>query len=326
MDNNIIFGIIAISMMDAFKKRCAVARYIIRRVVLWPYLFVRTRNLVWNKINRPYLEAYKSHEPNFNNLQRQILDILETDGITITHMNEFMPESGLLKDMQELSERMINPEGVGRKKTFLNYFFEEKNAKNLSNPFVKFALDERILEIAGAYFKMHARLKFFSGNITRPVSEGEDAKGSQRWHRDPGIKRILKVFLYVNDVPDKSAGPFTYIKGSQPGGRYGNIFKQILFGEEGYYPKERAVEKKIPRNAVQICTGSAGTIVFCNTLGLHKGGYSTTKERIMFTAMYKHNPSNIPADKKYPENFDEEFAKLSSVQKLAVTNQVGLVK
>jgi len=307
--------------MDLLKKPVRVAKYLWKRVTLWPYYFWITRDAVWQKNNRTLLESYQKHGAQFTELQKKILNGLETEGIYITHIDELIPGTNFLHEMQALSETLINPEGKGKKKEFLNYFYEEKNAKDLNAPFLRFALSEPVLETVSAYLKMFARLRFFSTNITRPVDAGSDAAGSQRWHRDPGIKRICKVFFYVNDVLDISAGPFVYVKGSQPGGKYGHLFKQILFGMEGYYPPEGAVERAVDSADITPCTGRAGTIIFCNTTGLHKGGYSTAKERIMFTAFYKHSLTNIPPAKKYPENFEANFARLGKLGKLAIESK-----
>jgi len=115
------------------------------------------------------------------------------------------------------------------------------------------------------------------------ISSGTSPQQSQGWHRDPGDKKICKIFLYVNDV-DETAGPFMYVRGSQYGGVYRRFFPQRL--PRGYYPPEGAVEKIIPSTEIQTLTGKAGTIIFADTTGIHRGGYATKKERIMFTAAY----------------------------------------
>ena len=39
----------------------------------------------------------------------------------------------------------------------------------------------------------------------------------------------------------------------------------------------------VPKNDIRVCTGRAGTVVFCDTTTLHRGGYATKSERTMFT-------------------------------------------
>jgi hypothetical protein len=50
----------------------------------------------------------------------------------------------------------------------------------------------------------------------------------------------------------------------------------------------------VPSEAVQTFTGPAGTLLFCNTAGFHRGGFSTTKPRVLATATYS-SPASLAA-------------------------------
>ena len=39
-------------------------------------------------------------------------------------------------------------------------------------------------------------------------------------------------------------------------------------------------------------TGPAGTLLFCNTAGFHRGGFSTTQPRVLATATYS-SPASL---------------------------------
>ena len=45
---------------------------------------------------------------------------------------------------------------------------------------------------------------------------------------------------------------------------------------------------------MQTFTGPAGTLLFCNTAGFHRGGFSTTKPRVLATATYS-SPASLAA-------------------------------
>ena len=52
----------------------------------------------------------------------------------------------------------------------------------------------------------------------------------------------------------------------------------------------------IPPEAIKTFTGKAGTMIFCDTSGLHQGGYATGKERIMSTFGYYSHASLWPVE------------------------------
>ena len=109
-----------------------------------------------------------------------------------------------------------------------------------------------------------------------------------------------------------------YIPQSHEGGKWHTVFPQKLFAKEGVYPNVGEVERVIS-TAPKICTGRAGTIIFCDTTGLHKGGYSTHKERIMFTALYKYNLRHTPPQFVYSSNFKEASQDFTPLQRFILT-------
>ena len=93
---------------------------------------------------------------------------------------------------------------------------------------------------------------------------------------------------------------------------YGHLFPQKP--PEGSYPNKRDVDKFIPKKDQKIYTGKAGSVIFCDTSGIHRGGYATSKERLMSTFFYSAKtfkeekryrvPKHIEADRPLsPESF-----------------------
>ena len=99
----------------------------------------------------------------------------------------------------------------------------------------------------------------------------------------------MKVFLYLVDV-DESMGPFQYVAGSQPGGPYADAWAWQPLGQN--YPTEEELEARVPSSAVQTFTGPAGTLLFCNTAGFHRGGFSTSAPRVLATVTYS-SPASL---------------------------------
>ena len=194
-------------------------------------------------------------------------------------------------------------------KVFLRNLWDAVPLIDLADPFAVLATRTDIRRAVNAYMGMLTKFYYLTLNVTMPVADGAKAVASQRWHRDPEDKKMCKVFLYLTDV-DESAGPFTYIKGSHWSGRWGSVARPKPF-RGGPSPEE--LERTIPRDDWLAATAPAGTIIFCDTSGIHRGGYATKKERIMFTAGYCSRASAWPWRYRRPDNFDEQVARMSDL-------------
>lgn len=102
---------------------------------------------------------------------------------------------------------------------------------------------------------------------------------SQAWHCDPEGDRIIKVFIYFNDV-NEGNGALQYIKGTQRGGKNCGPLKGIA-RHTSHYPTEAFVAQNFPEKDIVYATAPKGTIVICDTRGLHRGGKCLDGERIM---------------------------------------------
>ncbi|MDP3764348.1 MAG: phytanoyl-CoA dioxygenase family protein [bacterium] len=289
-------------------------------LVTRPYYAIRTSWPVWYFIlNRESVRLYRKYNATvvLSNVQKKIIQDLKDKGLAIVHINELFPEE-ILFQLEKYFKQLLPTAQSRRGKPFLKELWEMFPLINLDNPFVALALDSRILEIVNSYLGLFSKFRIFTLNVTVPVGVGIEAIKSQRWHRDPEDKKMCKVFLYLNDV-DEQAGPFTYVIGSQHGGPWRNIFPQRP--PKGFYPPAGSVERKIPKENVKTITGKAGTLVFCDTSGLHKGGLATTKERVMFTACYSSQASLWPVMYRYPENFDRQLVTQHELARYALKNQ-----
>ena len=157
------------------------------------------------------------------------------------------------------------------------------------DPWFRAVSSQRLLDVANAYLEMWSKLEYVDVWYSVPQPAAAERISSQRWHRDYNDKHLLKVFLYLVDV-DESMGPFQYVAGSHPGGPYADAWGWEPLGQ--HYPTEEELESRIPPSAVQTFTGPAGTLLFCNTAGFHRGGFSTTKPRVLATATYS-SPASL---------------------------------
>lgn len=296
----------------------------IRWAFFHPYYLVGTSEAVWfGFMNREGRMLFQKNHPSPNAVEARIASELTTRGIAVTHLDELFPGRSPLELLRAHAASALAPAKTGRKKSFLRYAWRDSADTillDLSDPLIRLAIEPHVLEIINSYMAMWSKLDFYSLAATVLVPPGSEEQGSQRWHRDPGDKRIVKLFLYLTDVEEPGAGPFSYVPGSQEGGPWRHVYPPRP--DDGYYPPPGAIERAIPEEAMRICYGPAGTLIFCDTTGLHRGGYSTTKERIMFTASYSAKRSlTHPIKYRFPEHFEKDISALVPHQRYAVDNR-----
>lgn len=269
------------------------------------YFRVRSWFPVWFYVlNHKSRTLYREHRQELTPVQERIAADLRRDGIALAHIDEFSLDKHILSVLQQYTQDRLAAADTKTNKSFLRNIWDAVPLLSFDNPFVLLAINNAILDCVNAYMGMLTKFYYFTLNITTPVPVGTAAVQSQRWHRDPEDKKLCKVFLYLSDV-DETAGPFIYIKGSQYGGRWRTLFPQRP--PRGNYPPEQGVEKMIPKKDWHTGIGTAGTIIFCDTSGLHRGGYATKKDRVMFTAGYCSQATSWPIRFHYPENFQNQL-------------------
>lgn len=260
------------SFLKSAYKKTVFLRFAIRE--WWPFWFYI--------LNYPGRKKFQQYPVSLTSTQARIVNELRANGISFSSLDELFPAESLLETMNLFVAQNSSNLSHYSKKDFILGFWEYKPILDFANPFVDFAIQPAIHSIANAYMEMWTRLNYFHLAKTVPVGDAQ-AKFSQNWHRDSEEKRMLKVFVYLTDV-DEEAGPFTYVKGSTYGNRYGNVAPQ--HPPEGSYPQAEIIEKKISNQDIVVGLGKAGTVIFCDTSGLHRGGHAKNKERIMSTTFY----------------------------------------
>lgn len=291
------------------------------------YHRIRNSWPIWRYIlNHRTGRQWRGADVQLDSLQKEIADALKKNGIAKTDLDLLFPGRRVLEKLRAVAEEkrqenaraekpVMHAPPMGAKgfdKHFMEYIWGgggTNPALELKSPFIAAALDGRVLGIVGAYMDMAPIFHGFSLQSTIVVPEGSAPHLSQRWHRDPDDKMVVKIFIYLTDVIEKGAGPFMYVKGSQYGGKWRNIFPQRP--PVGSYPPDGGVEKHVSAEDIEMCIGKAGTVVFCDTSGLHKGGYSTTVPRVMFATGFVSRASLHPINYTQPE--EQEAAALSSL-------------
>ncbi len=279
-------------------------------------VYHRARNVwpVWFYVlNWQARRAYARARPALTWRERAIVTAIDSSGIAVVPMSELFGPETFAELSRFVHARWLDPavqaeaaahrsQPRDRGDKYYNVdLWERPRFIRLSDPLIRWSLDERILRIVAGYLRMYPKFRAVSLWASLPVPPGAPEHASQLWHRDPEDKKTLKVFLYLSDV-DAGAGPFTYVRASHHGGRWRRLFPQMP--PVGFYPPHGAVDRIVPPEDITAVTGPAGTMIFCDTSGLHKGGYCRERTRFMYQAVFASPAGLEPLNYRYPPDFD----------------------
>jgi ectoine hydroxylase-related dioxygenase (phytanoyl-CoA dioxygenase family) len=251
--------------------------------------------------NRKSRALYESAQPPaLDELQRRVLTDVDATGFSVIAFQDLFEDAGHWAELEAMRDQFISDTEadlakggehvrVRAGKEFVVRLHSYGVAIGLDDPWFRAVASHRSLDIANAYLQMWSKLEYVDVWYSVPQPADAQRISSQRWHRDYNDKHLLKVFLYLVDV-DEEMGPFQYVPDSQPGGRYANAWPWQPLGQN--YPTEDELEALIPAASIRAFTAPKGTLIFCNTAGFHRGGFSTSDPRVLATATYS-SPASL---------------------------------
>jgi hypothetical protein len=163
--------------------------------------------------------------------------------------------------------------------------------------YARFALNDALLDIANAYFRMIVKLRYY--NVWYTFATDTEPRESQLWHYDREDKYILKAFVYLRDV-DAGGGPFTYVPGTHPKGQQRHKLPEYFLEKNVRRSTDDQMAAAVPESEWVRGTGKTGTIIFADTRGMHKGGEARTSDRLMYTCLYTSPASESKRLLKFP--------------------------
>lgn len=274
--------------------------------------------------------------------KKVILENLKKFGVFKTHVSSFKSENifNFYKKNKLFLEKVICEDEVVDRKELLRkgrpikdrtkfYEFQSKQliGEGLSldnSPIINFYLQDLFLDIAEDYLetkqiRMRNCMAYYHPKNPFPPTN------SQNWHRDTEDKKILKVFVYYNDVTQDN-GALSYVKNSKFGSKNNDIWSNLNDSDYKHgYLSLKAISK-IPFEDITTLEGQAGTICFFDANGFHKGGQVRTGERLATHCCYLRSDAPHIKNKILPTfdynhdvNFlnkkSENYLKLSERQK-----------
>lgn len=282
-----------------------------------PIYSLVSHDLVWSKLfnARGYL-AHCYYRRDLSEVQRKILVDLRRDGLAKFHIKELLPNLDLESLQSQLDNKLNAPDVKqrierarecqenrikGQKLYQVRLYDPPKNKLEAGDGFLDLAFNPRVLEVVNAYFGFFARIPGINIWYDVPVGANQ-RRSSQNWHRDPEDKKLIKAFLYLTNVGPET-GPFNYVLGSQEHhGRSRNTFRRRRVGMP-MYPPQKQFDAVFKDEQIAVCTGGAGTMILCDTTGLHRGGFVVgNSPRVLFHSMY--TSKGIPLISKTSRKYD----------------------
>ncbi|MHC5741374.1 MAG: phytanoyl-CoA dioxygenase family protein [Nostoc sp.] len=254
-------------------------------------------NLIKRKISTlssdfEYYVARWKHSRNLPALEgrdRNILKALKKDGVYVTTLADLglNSSSELLKAAYQQLSQMENPN---------NDHLEEKLPQIYTvtglPEFYAWAMEKRLLNLIENYIGLPIA---FHGVHLRKDFPSKHQFGTLLWHSDAEDRRIIKIFIYLNDVEEKT-GPFEYIPRSLTSlfsWNYIRLYYKLW--KSGYMGiDDEEVKPVIPKSAWKSCPGPAGTVILVDTKNALHHGTVRTEERSTLFFCYTANPPERP--------------------------------
>jgi len=253
----------------------------------------RMAPLNWSKANAQALRNLKVSPPQLDMQQQGAVSALRNNGYYKTTVGNFLDDPALLDDIRRDAEALLVRPDVQRQlanrhstegiKWYVVRAFGYRPRLPVPTSFTRLLLNDRILSVVNSYLGVTSRLKYLDVWHNFQVDDCEPPIDAESWHRDNEDRKLVKLFFHLSDV-DETAGPLTYVRGSQPEGPLGHLFPNDP--PEGSYPPAKELESVVSPGLIEQNTGDAGTMLLFDACGLHRGGRTKGKPRTLLVATY----------------------------------------
>lgn len=274
-------------------------------------------------LNLPQHFFYLISSKKRNSIEEQIIDNLNNNGYHICKLDDIFQNKEskhYLDKFHDIAAEGYKSEIFKKKheeyiqnfdKSGKHYIFKfidnlSQNILSKNHPLIEFGTSEKILNIINGYFKLQSKLQGTEIWHTFYSNKKNQLMNAQRWHRDRCDLNIIKIYLYLNDV-DEENGAMDFIPNSLRNKKYQNLSKFSFGNIEPWkvYPNDDRINNLDKKEIIKFI-GKKGTIVFVNTVGLHRGGRALKKERLFCMWSYV-TPASLSRKKKFNLANDFKF-------------------
>lgn len=217
------------------------------------------------------------------------------------------PPSALVSELVAASRQKLAEVGSlpqSRNKAFFSQLLGPSEL-GIEGPFMRFALDERLLGTTARYLGVAPFLESVELLYSKPI-EGQPAQ-SQQWHRDRTDRRIIKVFVYAVDVTPRQ-GPLSLLSRSDSA-----RVPELLF----HYVPDRQMARYVEPGRTIALTGPAGTTIMTDTQACYHLGSRCQEPRLAYIAYYSSGFGYRPRETNWQVS-QSVRPSLSPLQRLAL--------
>jgi hypothetical protein len=229
--------------------------------------FLNLRRIILFKLDKTFILSN-------NSVGLRISADLAKSGIAKAHISEFENMPSLVQLQHEYDELLSKQKELPhdrKSKIFIQRLVDDDfKLDNLELAITQYCLNEDVVKACANYFGLIPKLTSFK--IWRShQTESAERMASQNWHRDYNEYQMVRVFLYFNEV-NKNNGAVEYVTGTH---YMGDSYTKLQDSEDGIsrYATEEQITKEFEGQRILIAEGTAGTMYFVDTAGLHRGGY-----------------------------------------------------
>jgi len=199
------------------------------------------------------------------------IDELKRTGFMALHPSRALVDEVVATSRQRLEEAAALPQRGN--KPFFSQLLGAADLK-VDSPFMRFALDERLLASVARYLGCLPFLQSIDLLYSKPL--GNSPMASQLWHRDRRDLAIIKVFLYATDV-EMEHGPLTMLPLDQS--------RRVPEYLTHYLGDEQLARYTDLQTAVPL-TGPAGTTYMVDTENCYHLGSRCQKPRLAYVVYF----------------------------------------
>lgn len=252
-----------------------------------------------------YRVALSNHAPNLPTLEEKyarIVKTLKTEGACLTSLSELGLASSddLLRASEQYLATMTQPKltSKGQKLPQIYTVTDIPEFSRWGNERLLVDIIENYIGLPVAFQGVHLRKDFPNKNQF----------GTALWHKDSEDRRIIKAFVYLQDV-EPEHGPFEYVPLNLTS-LYSLDYYKIYYKlwQSGYLGiDDKTLLSIIPKSAWKSCPGKAGTVLLADTKAILHHGTARSIERSALFYVYTANPPKNPQD--CTQYWDDTFAK-----------------
>ena len=231
------------------------------------------------------LLRYFWSKPDFKNDNNLVRSLRQNGIIIISDFENYSQELKKLNtftDNLNINEIINNKNHLGKNPDDIRGKLKKEFRTNITDLYdkellLKFSKNKFIDEIVSQYFGFSPSLRNISVWIDTPNEKSENPVATQIFHRDFDDIKLIKIFLYLNNVNAEN-GPFEFISGShkKPWLNYKNINNEEIL-------------RKFDKQDLISAIGKKNTLIFADTNGFHHGKKLVTSYRVMLTISFTSN-------------------------------------